>query len=88
MIKTVILIQTGEMLYSTFAEIELKEGEILVSEIANTPLVKAYFNFETRNFYEGATQIEIEYFKNREKINSEQRILDLENELFELKANL
>ena len=88
MIKTVISIKTGEMIYSTFAEIELQEGEILVSEIPNTPLLKAYFNFETRDFYEGATQIEIEDFKNREKINSEQRILDLENELFELKANL
>jgi hypothetical protein len=88
MIKTVISIKTGEMLYSTLAEIELQEGEILVSEIPNTPLLKAYFNFETRDFYEGATQIEIEDFKNKEKINSEQRILDLENELFELKANL
>ena len=88
MIKTVILIKTGEMLYSTLAEIELQEGEILVSEIPNKPLLKAYFNFETRGFYEGATQIEIEDFKNKEKINSEQRISDLENELFELKANL
>jgi hypothetical protein len=87
MIKTVISIETGEMLYSTLAEVNLQEGEILVPEIPNKPLVKAYFNFEKREFYEGATQSEIEAFTNRNQINAQQRILDLENELQELKAN-
>ena len=88
MIKTVVSIASGKMLYSTLAQVDLQEGEVLVTERPNTPLVKPYFNFETREFYEGATQAEIDELAIKQEENSNQRILELESELSELKANL
>jgi len=50
---------TGEVLYSTIVEIVLQENEISIDEVLTESYVKPYFNFETRTFYEGATQEEI-----------------------------
>lgn len=51
---------TGEVLYSTIVEVVLQENEVSINELLTEAHVKPYFNFETRTFYDGATQQEIE----------------------------
>jgi hypothetical protein len=61
--KTVINKYTGEELYSTMIEVKLKEDEILVDAISGD-ILKPFYNFDTKEFYETATQEEIEAFNN------------------------
>lgn len=61
--KTVINKQSGKVLFAT-AIFEDTETEIAIDEILTEYFVVPYFNQETREFYEGATQEEIaEYQK-------------------------
>ena len=57
--KTVINNSTGEVLFSTAIEIHLQDNQVLIDEVLTENYVKPYFNSETRIFYEGATQEEI-----------------------------
>jgi len=57
--KTVIDNNTGEVLFSTVTEIDLQDNQVSIDELLTESYVKPYFNFETRTFYEGATQEEI-----------------------------
>ena len=57
--KTIIEIATSKVVGVTFSN-ECLITEILIDELLTDNLVKAYFNFETREFYEGATQEEID----------------------------
>lgn len=59
MIKTVVLIDSGKVLYSTLAEVDLQDGEIVVNETPKIPFTIPYYDFETKEFYEGATVEEI-----------------------------
>lgn len=61
--KTVINIQSGKVLFAS-ANFEDTETEIAINEILTESFIVPYFNQETREFYEGATQEEIaEYQK-------------------------
>jgi hypothetical protein len=40
-------------------EIDLQDNQVSIDEVLTENYVKPYFNFETRTFYEGATQEEI-----------------------------
>jgi hypothetical protein len=57
--KTIIEIATSEVVGVTFSN-ECLITEILIDELLQVPMVKPYFNFETREFYEGATPEEID----------------------------
>jgi hypothetical protein len=54
--KSIINAITGEFLYCTAVEYELQENEIAIDELLLVLYEKPYFNFETREFYEGAIQ--------------------------------
>jgi hypothetical protein len=55
--KSIINEITGEFLYCTAVEYELHENEIAIDELLLVLYEKPYFNFETREFYEGAIEI-------------------------------
>ena len=62
--KTIIEKATNKVVGVTYSN-ECLDTEILIDELLTDNLVKPYFNFETREFYEGATQEEIDQaFKN------------------------
>jgi|GWRWMinimDraft_6_1066014.scaffolds.fasta_scaffold148201_1 hypothetical protein len=56
---TIVNKNTGEVLGGTIVDVTLNENEISINELLTESYVKPYFNFETRTFYEGATQEEI-----------------------------
>ena len=53
--KTIIDKYTGKVLYCREDEPTL-ENEIAIDEILTVFYIKPYFNFETREFYEGSTE--------------------------------
>jgi hypothetical protein len=55
--KSIINEITGEFLYCTAVEYYLQENEIAIDELLLVLYQKPYFNFETRQFYEGAIEI-------------------------------
>jgi hypothetical protein len=57
--KTIIEISTNKVVGATYAN-ECLITEILIDELLQVEMVKPYFNFETREFYDGATPEEIE----------------------------
>ena len=57
--KTIVDINTGEVLYATVIETELQENQIEINDLLTENFVKPYWNFETLSFYEGANQSEI-----------------------------
>ncbi len=57
--KTIIEIATNQVVGATYSN-ECLDTEILIDELLTDNLVKPYFNFDTRTFYEGATQEEID----------------------------
>jgi hypothetical protein len=57
--KTIINKQSGKVLFA-IANFEDTETEIAIDEILTEFFVIPYFNFETREFYEGATPEEID----------------------------
>jgi hypothetical protein len=57
--KTIIEIATNQVIGATYGN-ECLITEILIDELLTDNLVKPYFDFETREFYEGATQEEID----------------------------
>ena len=69
--KTIIEISTNKVIGVTLND-ECLITEILIDELLTDNLVKPYFNFETRLFYEGATQQEIEQaFRDKTPIESQ-----------------
>ena len=57
--KTIIEIATNRVLGATYSN-ECLETEVLIDELLQVVMVKPYFNFDTREFYDGATPAEIE----------------------------
>lgn len=57
--KTILNATTGEVLFNTVIEIDLQDNQVSIDKVLTENYVKPYFNFETRTFYEGATQEEI-----------------------------
>ena len=57
--KTIIEIATNKVVGATYNN-ECLETEILIYELLQVEMVKPYFNFDTREFYEGATPEEID----------------------------
>jgi hypothetical protein len=69
--KTIIEIATNKVVGATYSN-ECLETEILIDELLTDNLVKPYFNFDTRTFYEGATQEEIDQsFKDKTPAESQ-----------------
>ena len=54
--KSIVNGITGEFMYCTAVAYELEENEIAIDELLLVLYEKPYFNFETREFYEGAIQ--------------------------------
>jgi len=57
--KTIINISTNQVVGVTYSN-ECLETEVLINELLQVEMVKPYFNFDTRTFYEGATPEEID----------------------------
>jgi hypothetical protein len=57
--KTIIEIATNQVVGATYSN-ECLETEILIDELLQVEMVKPYFNFDTREFYDGATPEEID----------------------------
>lgn len=57
--KTIIETSTNQVVGATYSN-ECLITETLIDELLQIEMVKPYFNFDTRTFYEGATQQEID----------------------------
>jgi hypothetical protein len=57
--KTIIEIATSRVIGATYSN-ECLVTQTLIDELLQIEMVKPYFNFTTRTFYEGATPAEIE----------------------------
>ena len=57
--KTIINISTNQVVGVTYSN-ECLETEVLIDKLLQVSMVKPYFNFDTKEFYEGATPSEIE----------------------------
>ena len=69
--KTIIEIATNRVIGVTLNN-ECLETETLIDELLQIEMVKPYFNFDTREFYEGATPEEIEQaFKDKTPAESQ-----------------
>jgi hypothetical protein len=69
--KTIIEIATNEVIGVTYSN-ECLITETLIDELLEVEMVKPYFNFDTREFYEGATPAEIEQaFKDKTPAESQ-----------------
>ncbi len=69
--KTIIEIATNQVVGVTLND-ECLETETLISELLQVEMVKPYFNFDTREFYDGATPAEIEQaFKDKTPAESQ-----------------
>ena len=69
--KTIIEIATSQVIGVTYSN-ECLETQILIDELLQVLMVKPFFDFETREFYEGATQEEIEQaFKDKTPAESQ-----------------
>jgi hypothetical protein len=62
--KTIIDKTSGKVLYCVTEITTLQDNEIAVNELVTENFVSAFYNFETKDFYEGASEEEIaEYQK-------------------------
>ena len=69
--KTIIEIATNQVVGVTYSN-ECLITETLIDELLQVSMVKPYFNFDTREFYEGATQEEIDQaFKDKTPAESQ-----------------
>lgn len=69
--KTIIEIATSQVIGATYSN-ECLETQTLIDELLQVVMVKPYFDFTTREFYEGATQEEIDQaFKDATPIESQ-----------------
>ena len=61
--KTIIDKNTGELLYATVIDVQLSENQSLIDEMLTQWMLKPFYNFETKEFYETATEEEIKQYK-------------------------
>jgi len=61
--KTVLDKENGKVLYAITDDIKLIDSEIAVDELVTEIMLKPFYNFETKSFYETATKEEVEQFK-------------------------
>ncbi len=57
--KTIIDKNTGEVLYASLNEVDLKENEISIDSLLTENFVNPYWSFANSAFYESATPEEI-----------------------------
>ena len=60
---TIIDKLTGRVLYATLIETDLKENEIVIEDLLTENFAIPYYNFDTKQFYDGATIEELEVLK-------------------------
>jgi hypothetical protein len=88
---TIIDKNSGQLLYASTGEVDLKDNEIGIDKLLNEHFAKPYYNFKTMEFYEGATEIEIEQMTFIIEPTKEDLILKvqlLEEQLLEVKNQL
>lgn len=69
--KTIIEIATNQVIGVTYSN-QCLITETLIDELLQVDMVKPYFNFDTRTFYDGATPAEIEQaFKDKTPAESQ-----------------
>lgn len=61
--KTVLDKESGKVLYAITDDIKLIDSEIAVDELVTEIMLKPFYNFDTKQFYETATKEEVEQFK-------------------------
>lgn len=61
--KTIVDKYTGEHLYGTRLPIT-EENEMEIDELLIDFYIRPFFNFDTREFYEGASQLQIDQYNN------------------------
>jgi hypothetical protein len=66
--KTVLDKESRKVLYAITDDIELIDGEIAVDELVTEIILKPFYNFESKSFYETATKEEVEQFKKDNEI--------------------
>jgi selenocysteine-specific translation elongation factor len=66
--KSIIDINTGQLLYATSIEVELQNNQVEVDFVCTENFVKPFFNFQTNKFYEGASQDEMTKAQNENEI--------------------
>ena len=64
-LKIIIDKNTGQVICASTVDMELPENEIFITEQLTVSMVKPYFNQDTREFYETATEQEIIDFNNQ-----------------------
>lgn len=82
---------SGQVLFASLNEVDLKDNEICIDEMPKENFIKPYFNFKTKEFYEGATQLETEQISIVIEPTKEDLILkvqELEQELNNVKNQL
>jgi hypothetical protein len=57
--KTIIDKNTGQVLFATLNEVDLKQNEIAIDNLLQDNFVSAYWDFSNSTFYENATTQEI-----------------------------
>ncbi len=57
--KTIIDKNTGEVLFATLNEVDLKQNEIAIDNLLQDNFANPYWSFENSTFYENATAEEI-----------------------------
>lgn len=63
-IYTIIVLATGEELFGTKDISNLPDYLTAVEQLRTTWMLKPYFNQDTKEFYEGATQEELDKYNN------------------------
>lgn len=63
--KTIVDKNTGEHLYATVLPIT-EENELAIDELLTEFYIRPFFNFDTRQFYEGASQLQIDEYNNNQ----------------------
>ncbi len=61
--KTILDKRSGKVLYCISEITTLQDNEIAVDELVTEFFLDAHFNFQTREFYEGATEEQIAEYK-------------------------
>ena len=57
--KTIIDKNTGEVLYASLSEVDLKENEMAIDNLLQDNFVSPYWDFANSTFYENATAEEM-----------------------------
>jgi hypothetical protein len=58
--KTIVDINTGQVLFATSIDVDLQLNEIAIDNLLQDNFVNPYWNFDNSTFYENATEQQLE----------------------------